>query len=486
MLEEGILENSVFRAELSKEGIAEVWISPGLDLIYRFDTGAGDSFNEMMSDLAVDSGYTELKYAPVIPIGHSAAASYPWNFAAWSPGRTLAIISVHGDAPLTNMTGSGRPNPDWGARNIDGVPGLMVMGEYEWVEGRLTPAMAYRKTHPLAPIAFLADASNSHFYTSDELINFLCLFIEKSAQYRLPKYAPIDSPVPLNPIDPRKGWLVDRWRFDGPPEQPAAPWSQYAGNRDEAFWCFDREMANAVETYYARQRGKQPQLVSFVQDGKLLPQTGGLAGVKIPFEPLSDGISFHLSADFVTTVSSTDQMRWTHQLLGTTVGHSLGPVPVKIRRICGPVIQTGPDTWSVRFYRMGLTNSKRTGDIWLIAMHPGDAKFKQVEQQGLLHIPLTNTAGQDQRITFPTIPDQKVGVNQIKLNAVSDANVPVYYYVKQGPAEVADDGTLTFTPIPPKSKLPVAVAIVAWQYGRSAAPKLKTAAPVEQTFYITK
>lgn len=61
----------------------------------------------------------------------------------WNPGRTLAFESIHGDAPQTNLTGSGRPNPDRQSRTIDGVPGLMVMGEYECWEDRLKHAFDY-------------------------------------------------------------------------------------------------------------------------------------------------------------------------------------------------------------------------------------------------------------------------------------------------------------------------------------------------------
>ncbi len=131
--------------------------------------------------LANQSGYEELKIAPLIPLGHSASATFPWNCAAWSPARTLAIISVHGDAPQTNHTGYGRPNIPWGDRNIDGVPGLMVMGEYEWGEERLAPALAFEASHPAAPITFLADAGHGHFDYSDDLISFLCMFIRKAA-----------------------------------------------------------------------------------------------------------------------------------------------------------------------------------------------------------------------------------------------------------------------------------------------------------------
>lgn len=43
------------------------------------------------------------------------------------------------------MSAYGRSNIEWGrTRNIDGIPGLIVMGEYEWWDARLRPALAFR------------------------------------------------------------------------------------------------------------------------------------------------------------------------------------------------------------------------------------------------------------------------------------------------------------------------------------------------------
>jgi hypothetical protein len=91
MEEEPIPEHPVFRQAMSDLGFAEVWITPGLDLQFRFDKGAGEHFDEAMSLLADASGYSELQSAPIVPIGHSAAASYPWNFAAWKYPRFSPI-----------------------------------------------------------------------------------------------------------------------------------------------------------------------------------------------------------------------------------------------------------------------------------------------------------------------------------------------------------------------------------------------------------
>ncbi|QDA62622.1 hypothetical protein FHG12_16820 [Hymenobacter jejuensis] len=488
MLEEGVLEHPEFRAELARLGIAEVWVTPGINVVFDFQHGAGEQFEGMMQALAAASGYQELAEAPVVPIGHSALASYPWNFAAWNPGRTLAIISLKGDAPLTNLTGSGRPNPDWGSRTIDGVPALMVIGEYEWMEARMAPALTYRTQHPAAPISLLVDAGHGHFDFSDPLIEYLNLFLRKAVAQRLPIRTTIGKPGLLTPIDPTQGWLGDRWRPDAPPQAPAAAFAAYTGKVPEAFWYFDQEMAAATEQHYARMRGKQPQLLGFVQDGKSLPQTETHQQINLRFTPLADGMSFRVSSVFLDSVpaGSPNPPRWTHLPVGAPLTHAPGPVAVS--RITGPVVQTGPDTWAIQFYRMGLDNPRRSNDIWLLASHPGDARFKSAVQQANLRFPLQNKEGAAQHITFPPLANVKakrLKHSTVPLAATSDANVPVHYYVQEGPVELKGN-SLIFSEVPPRAKFPVKVTVVAWQYGRGHEPKLQTATPVLQTFYITK
>jgi hypothetical protein len=103
-----------------------------------------------------------------------------------------------------------------------------------------------------------------------------------------------------------------------------------------------------------------------------------------------------------------------------------------------------------------------------------------------MRIPRRNDKGDDQTITFPEIPEQRAGSPPVRLAAVSSSGLPVRYFVREGPAEVSDDGTLTITSIPPRAKFPVKVTVVAWQWGRSIEPKFKTAEPVERTFYVTR
>jgi hypothetical protein len=486
MIEQGILEHAAFRRTLAELGIAEIWIAPPTDIVFRFDRGAGEYFETMLSSLARESGYGELAFAPVVPLGHSACASYPWNFAAWNPRRTLAVLSVHGDAPLTKLTGSGRPSPAWEDRSIDGVPGLMVMAEYEWSDARLAPALEFRKQHPAAPLAMLAEPGRGHFDYSDELVNYLALFVRKAAERRLPETAPLDQPPVLKPVNPADGWLVQRWQFGRPRTLQPAPAARYAGDPAEAFWAFDEELARATQDHFADNIGKRPQLLS-VTDGQMPLEKGCGEPVNLSFLPQEDGVTFRLKTAFMDAVpaspTNTNPARWAGLPGGSPLGHVTGGGPIVLSKIVGPATKVSADTFVLRLDRAFSTGDRRRFDIWLVASHPGDGEFKSIVQQALVRLS-PNTAGARQRITFHAIPDQKAGVKTLKLSATSDAGVPVYYYVREGPAEVNGD-ELTFTPLPPRAKFPVTVTVVAWQWGRATEPKLATADPVEQTFSIT-
>jgi hypothetical protein len=479
LLEEPLFEAPVFRRALSKACIGEVWVTPMFDMVFDFQAGAGDQVSGLMNALAKESGYPELATAPVAPVGHSAAASFPWNFAAWAPERTLAVVSLKGDAPLTPLTGSGKPNPDWGARTIEGVPALMVMGEYEWREDRLAPALAYQKAHPKAPISLYADAGRGHFDVSDQLADYVGRFIGKAADARLP----LSGTTPLRPVDPDAGWRADRWRADQPPAAPAAKAVDYAGPRDQSFWYFDADMARRAADHYRRSRGKAPQLLGFVQKAGVVAPKAGHAQIELAFEPQADGVTFTLHGSFLDHVpdGSPQPPQWTGLPVGAPLGHADGPIAIV--KETGPVKRMGPDTWTLAFDRAGFDNRKRGGDVWFVAIQPGDKRHKSAVQQAILRVPLANTTGQDQAITFDLPP----GVSRrethaaVPLTATSDQGLPVRYYVKRGPAEI-DGNTLRFTPIPRSAQRPIKVTVVAWQFG--VAGRIKSATPVERTLLL--
>jgi hypothetical protein len=480
MQEEPILEHPEFRAALAELGFAEVWVAPTFDGYFRFDKDAGEKFDAMMKSLAGESGYAELEYAPIVPIGHSAAAMLPWYFAAWKPQRTLACLSVSGQWPFVPD-----PNaPQVAGRSIDGVPGLVTIGEYEWADERAPDGTKIRAQHPKVPLTMLACPADGHFEPTDEKVEFLALYLKKAVEYRLPRDVPTDRAPDLIPINPTmSGWLVDRWRYNKDPSAPAAPVGRYTGDPKQAFWCFDEEMANAIEKFQSQHRGKAP-LIGYLQDGKDVSQNSKThQQVTLKFEPEQDGITFKLSCDFIATVPEGRPTRWTAKPAGATIDKPTDGPPIEIHRICGPIKQLSADTFELNFYRASFLNDRRGNEAWLVAIWPGGGDYKRMVQQSKIDIPVRNTSGVAQKITFPQISDVLASTGTIKLAATSDADVPVHYFVLSGPAEV-DGDTLKLLPIPPRAKYPVKVTVNAWQWGRSVEPKLQTAEPVEQTFSV--
>jgi hypothetical protein len=239
-------------------------------------------------------------------------------------------------------------------------------------------------------------------------------------------------------------------------------------------------------------------LIGYSQKDGLTPPVPDHAMVHLKFQPIDDGLTFKLSGGFWDRVPPTHDGKpsewagWLSEGIrsiaqGDPISHPQNELDtLAIAPICGPVLQTAPDTFEIRFNRIGFDNPKRCNDIWLCLTYPGDGQYKKMVQQAELRFPLRNTRGETQQIDFPPIPDQHAdaSLGPIQLSAESTAHVPVHYYVREGPAEVDEHGILSFTAIPPRSKYPIAVTVVAWQWGRSIEPLLQSAEPVERTFLI--
>ena len=446
MCEETLFDHPDFREKLSELGFAIVWLTPGINQQWKIEDGCQQAFDQMMNDLAAVSGYSELKNVPIVPLGHSAMATFPWNFAAWNNERTLAVISYHGDAPRTNLTGYGRENLEWGRnRNIDGIPGLMIEGEFEWWEARVRPALAFRMMYPESCVSFLCDAGHGHFDVSDEVVDYIGLFLEKTAKYRLPYAQPIDGKVTLNTVDPQYGWLAERWHPNQTQRAKTAPVADYAGDIHDAFWYFDQEIAEATEQYYAREHNKKNQYLGFKKENQLLFFDKNLhSQIETSINLKRDGLDFHLKAIFTDSLHQKEIKE-----------HSSNPPLISI--ICGPVKEINDTTFSVWFNRVGFDNFKRSGGICMLASSCGDETYKSTVQQVSIKVPINAYKYTWQQMNLNSLKNVTIKEKAVKLNP------KVNYYVKQGPAEIQNN-KLVFTNIPPRSKFPIEVTVVAWQF----------------------
>jgi hypothetical protein len=482
MEEQSIIEHSLFREEMRKLSFAIIWVSPSFDHLFRFNEGAGDTFNAFINDLSTESGYSELSYAPVIGMGHSAAASWPYYFAAWNPQRTLCAISVSGQWPYFRHP-SFAPDIWQKDQNIDFIPCLETMGEYEAAATWSTEGLKERQQHPHLPLSMLACPAEGHFAASEKKIRYITLYIKKAAQYRLPKQMPENGAPVLLAVDPANtGWLMDKWRLNQAPAAPPAPVKEYKGDITQAFWFFDKEMSTATEQYQSAYRNKKAQLLGFVQNGKVVAQRNTHQQVDLAFQPLPDGITFIVRPAFLDTVPGghARTAEWTGQAAGTAIDHAKNG-RIVINRISGPFKKINDTTFQLSFEK-GMNDQGRGYQCWFAAEHPGDAEFKPAVQQAKMDLPGSNTSGIAQTISFPQIKKVKRSIKSILLTATSGANVPVQYFVREGPA-VVNGSKVVLTQIPPRSKFPVKVTIVAWQYGTNA---IRSAQPVEQSFYIVE
>lgn len=370
MTEEAIFKMPTFRRQLQQMDVALIWVAPWFSRNWDPATGCQRTFEQMMRSLGQKSRHGELADAPVIPLGHSAQATFPWNFAACNPARTLCVISFHGDAPRTNLCGYGGANVEWAAHaDIDGIPGLMIEGEYEWWEARVNPALAFRMTYPASCISFLADAGRGHFDCAPRTAQYIALFIRKSLERRLA------SDGRLLPVDVRSGWLAARWHPGQKHRPEAAPVDKYKGDRHDAFWYFDGEMARLTEQIYAQTEGRKMQYVGLEYEGVLVPYDKNLqGGMQARFVPRGDSLTIHIKAVYTDSTHTTP-----------TAAHSTAAPHVDV--ICGPVRKVDDTTFRLYPYEAGTDNPRRSFTIWLVAVGDPDSRYKGAVQPIQITLP---------------------------------------------------------------------------------------------------
>ncbi len=501
MLEEPIMEHPTVRQGLADAGMAAIWVSPAFDGNFNFTANPNSPviFQQMMDGLAAESGYAELSKTPVVWIGHSAMAEAPYFFAAWdaqnaaansTQRRCAAAISVKGWYPGKHDG----TTPTYANSDLAGVPLMYIEGEYADANGRAAGALNFRNSTSGSIVSYFADVGGGHFDWNEKSCSYIAMYLRKIGTYRLPASAASDGTATLQTVSPStQGYLADRWRKGQSPTASPAAIATYSGNTNEAFWYFDQEHAETTHNAYLPVKTTY-QLLGYTQNGTLVNQIESHLQVEPSFVPdaSGDGLTFKLGTAFLSTVPATSSRLagWTGLPVGSAIGHS-STGPILISRIAGPVEMLSPDTFRIAFDRVGTNNiygQTRSRDIVLQAVHEGDSTYVRAVQQSNLRIPLPLTSGTAQTITFTQPADQLNGVASLNLSASTTgtatyAGATVDFYVREGPAKVSGS-TLTFTTLPPRTKYPVKVTVVATQYGRTIAPLLQTATPVTRTLWI--
>jgi hypothetical protein len=474
LMEREMARDSVIRRACADEQLAIVFLKCGLG---RVDV------QKVLDDFANVSGYGELSVAPLMFIGHSAGGPQAKAKAIEMAPRCFGVVQYRGGTPRSDPPVS------------PGLPCLMMIGQFDefggtmrneagrenWEGGRDALA-AFRAQDECNLASIVVEPGAGHFAWSGRNAPYLALFIRKAAQARIPAARPIDArePIALRPMDHRDGWLTDLAAIDAPGKFPPAPYAKYRGDKSNAAWHFDREMAEATVAYHDGGFGKKDQFIRW-KDPYWVD-----AGARFFFTKLTwvgDGQTFEVHPEYADIYPSQYNgrgPRWPKA--GQPVGHS--DVPIRIKHVSGPVVVAGPRTFRMRYD--ALAPATDPGRVTFMAYGEGNADYRYTEQVGMMPRGFDGLKkGKEQTITFPSIGNLKADSAPVQLKATSDSGLPVEYHVACGPATVVD-GKLVITEVPVRARFPIAVKVVAYQFGRAIEPLVKTATPVEQAIQIEK
>lgn len=480
MLEQSIFEDPSIRAAAADSGLGIMWITPADDTgskdepYHRFQPGAevAAGVDKALADLADESGYAELKGAPLMITGHSAATPFVYGMAAvLGPRRVIAIFPIRG----------------WIQSVPAGIPAFQITSEWAevggekwgevWTKDRDAVQRVRTEGGDDCLFGSFVDIGVGHYDWNPKVAPVIAMFIRKAAAARLPTTIPPNGSAVLKPIASQTGWLIDPQKLGTPGGSPV-PCAQWKGDPKHALWYIDREMAETVNKTMMAQLAKKREVIDFV-DAKGSPVPLDNTGAPgLPLQWLPDGVTFRVAATFLDQAPS--------QLGGDKLGHAPGPILFKIGS--GAIKQMGPDTFRIWMKRGGLVKQGSPWDPWVIAYQEGDSEYRSADRPGHPWLYAENKDGKPQTITFPAIPDRPYGPGTLTLVATSDSGLPVQFYMVSGPAELSgvENTTLKFVAAPLRSKFPIRVIVGAYQWGRINGGKIQSAGPVFRTFYLTR
>ncbi|MEI7833813.1 MAG: hypothetical protein WCJ56_11540 [bacterium] len=482
-IEVAMFKDAQIREVCSQQKLALVLLMPSLDFRdadlkvhpeTQMATG-GARLQGILDLLAKVSGHAELSVAPLMSVGHSAGGPFAQFVAYWAPQRSFGLLFI--------KSGGIFP-PDYAPdARIYSVPVLTVNGQFDefggtmrnaeglepWTGGRRT-GLVLRGMDERYLNSMMADPGAGHFSWSDRLAAYVAKYIRKAAQARIPQNWPADAkePIQCKVIDPQSGWLTPPMlNLTGEPA-PAA-YADYKGDKKQAFWQFDEEMALASVAYMAGQMKKKDQFIKW-NDAYNMD-----AGVRYYFSKVKwvgDGQTFEVHPEFASAYPKGFDVAE-----GQPVGNCGGTILVMPTD--GPIETVGPNRFRMKF-------DAQTGNRPIfLAYNEGNAEYRHTEVQGMIRNAAALTQGKAQTITFPPIENVTVNSGPVELKATSDSGLPVEYYVAYGPAEITGN-RLVLKDLPQGAIYPIEVRVVAYQYGRGLEPLVQTAKQVEQVFSVTE
>ena len=416
----------------------------------------------LLNELAEKSGYSEVATVPWLPLGESMSELMVTGLLNEQPERCIAGVYVcdiyWNDArkvPILATQGTGM---EWGQTNRDIRTAWRNPGLYQRI-------CDLRKESPAWPVTLMVEAGGGHFDCSERMLQYIAGYIDRVVKARLGA----DGSPALKPIDIANGWLADL-PIPGK-ENPPVESARGATNLARP-WFFDRASAEQAQAI-ARVNWEAPtQLPLLVPGGHCTVTPWAANSVTTVQVTTADDFSLrpilfdNIPAGFVGA--------------GEPLAQS-AKLPL-IHWVSGVVAPLEDNRFGVELDRNYKTATGSANACLEVVAEPSGNIRKSV--QPLLVSLSQNLKGSPQTINFKKIDDVTAGTLSLPLQAVSSAGLPVKFYVEAGPAMIKNN-RLVFTRIPPRAKFPIAVTVVAWQWG-TCEPPLFRQAITNQIFHLLK
>ncbi len=422
---------------------------------------------QMLNRLAETSGYVEVANVPWLPMGESGHLLMVDALMENSPEHCIAGIFIKNN----HLPSNNRNVPtfvafgtaqEWGQDQVDIRTRWNDIGEaYKGI-------LEQRKRYPQWPLSYLIDGTSGHFDCSEKLANYFAHYIDLVAKARLSN----DGSMKLKPVQLEKGFLADM----PVPEHEHRTVTVFSKTQKDATalpWFFDKASAIEAQSFAAINWKAATQIPAFLNDsGNIAPFIFNGISKIVPSQMEDDGITFTIKPILLDRIPDNFKVGAGDKL------SKANETPI-LEWVCGQFKPIGNNR-----FRISLDRSWPNTANYIGVRQQGNDSIRSIFQPCGLMLP-KNNSGKQQQITFNTIPDVTVGMKSVPLAASSDAGLPVEFYVVAGPAMI-ENGKIIFTKIPPSTKFPVKVIVAAYQWGRTKEPQVKTALPIEHSFYIRK
>lgn len=462
--EHWLVGHSTIRAACADSDLAIMWCCPTFYLgAVKDGKRHGEFLQQLLTQLATQSGYAEIATVPWLPIGESYHLGMVKQIVNAWPERCIAAVQIKGgyldiqstSVPILTAIGT---CDEWDQEKKDLLNQWKDVSIYNKHEQR-------RAKTPEWPGSLLIEGGSGHFECTEPMARIIAQYIRAAAKVRLS----LDGSPALRPVNLDAGYVAGL-PVPGAKALPPIRYQDCPPDARSLPWYFDETLAKAACAMADINWSAQTQVPVFADAaGKAIPFGNRGISSPLPFVPGNDGVTLQLGATFLEKIPDG----FVHA--GTTLGHAPGS-PI-VEWICGPLAPLGDNR-----FRIALDRTWPDSPVYLRVWHSGDRTFRLSVQPGEFKLN-PNTQGKPQKITFDAIADQKIGAKELQLRATSDAGLPVQFFVRAGPAVIHSD-RLVLTAIPPRSKLPLAVTVAAWQWGRAYEPAVQTAEIVERRFQV--